>query len=168
MPEGKPEGKQEGALLDTSFFIRFLNENDPLFKNADNYYRFFLQKEIKLFISTISIAEYCVGGSLDQLPFKNLIVLPFNINHAQIAGEFGKILFDAHKSKILEVNERPIIINDAKLFAQAHSEERINYYVTADKRSLNIYNTIKSKINVTFSFIDVRDDHSAVFGILDI
>jgi len=35
----------EGALLDTSFFLRFLNEKDELFKNADNYYQYFLQKE---------------------------------------------------------------------------------------------------------------------------
>jgi len=76
----------EGAMLDTSFFLRFLNENDKLFNNANNYYKYFLQKEIKLFISTISIAEYCVGGKIDELPLKNLIVLPFNINHAEKAG----------------------------------------------------------------------------------
>jgi len=28
----------EGALLDTSFFLRFLNEKDDLFENADKYY----------------------------------------------------------------------------------------------------------------------------------
>lgn len=158
----------EGALLDTSFFMRFLNENDPLFHNADSYYKYLLQKEIKLFISTISIAEYCVGGSLDQLPLKNLIVLPFNINHASKAGEFGRLLFEARKDKKLEVNERPIIINDAKLFAQAHIDERINYYLTADTRSNNLYNSIKSKTNLDFSFIDIRNKHSEVFGILDI
>lgn len=85
----------------------------------------------------ISIAEYCVGGSIDQLPLKNLIVLPFNINHAEKAGEFGSILYEARKDKKLEVDERPIIINDAKLFAQAHTDERINYYITSDKRSIN-------------------------------
>ncbi len=60
----------EGVLLDTSFFLRFLNEEDPLFKNADKYYQYFLEKEFNLFISTISIAEYCVGGTIDQLPLK--------------------------------------------------------------------------------------------------
>lgn len=65
----------EGVLLDTSFFLRFLNEKDELFENADKYYRYFLQKGIKLFISTISIAEYCVGGTVEELPLKNLIVL---------------------------------------------------------------------------------------------
>lgn len=158
----------DGALLDTSFFLRFLNEKDDLFKNADKYYKYFLQKDIKLFISTISIAEYCVGGTVDQLPLKNLIVLPFNINHAVKAGEFGRIIYDARKDRRLEVDERPIIINDAKLFAQAHTDERINYYVTSDKRSINFYNGIKVRTNLDFIFIDIRDDHSEIFGVLDL
>uniref|UniRef100_A0A832DI19 PIN domain-containing protein n=1 Tax=Ignavibacterium album TaxID=591197 RepID=A0A832DI19_9BACT len=158
----------EGALLDTSFFIRFLNEKDELFENADKYYQYFLKKEIRLFISTISIAEYCVGGSIDQLPLRNLIVLPFNIKHAEKAGEFARILYKARKNKNLKVAERPIIINDAKLFAQAHSDERINYYLTADTNSIQLYNNIKSKINLDFAFIDIRNKHSDTFGILDL
>lgn len=158
----------EGALLDTSFFLRFLNENDKLFNNANNYYNYFLQKGIKLFISTISIAEYCVGGKIDELPLKNLIVLPFNITHAEKAGEFGHILYEARKDKKLEINERPIIINDAKLLAQAHIDERINYYVTADSRSLNIYNMIQDKTKLGFTFIDISNSYTESFGILDL
>lgn len=33
----------KAVLLDTSFFIRFLNDGDPLFLNADGYFRYFLQ-----------------------------------------------------------------------------------------------------------------------------
>lgn len=158
----------DGALLDTSFFLRFLNEQDDLFKNADKYYKYFLSKEISLLISTISIAEYCVGGTLDQLPFKNLIVLPFNIKHAEKAGEFGKILYEARKDKKFEVDERPIILNDAKLFAQAHTDERINYFITSDRRSSNLYKTINSNTNLNFTFVDIREDHSEIFGVLDL
>lgn len=31
--------RKRAVLLDTSFFLRFLNDNDPLFKNADGYFR---------------------------------------------------------------------------------------------------------------------------------
>jgi hypothetical protein len=88
----------ESALLDTSFFICFLNENDKLFNNADGYYQYFLSKEIDMVISTISVAEFCVGGSVDQLPLKNLQILPFNLNHSKKTGEFARVIFDAHKS----------------------------------------------------------------------
>ena len=62
----------KAVLLDTSFFLRFLNDSDPLFENADGYFRYFLQKEITMMISTIIIAEYCVGGDVHELPLRNL------------------------------------------------------------------------------------------------
>ncbi len=157
----------DGALLDTSFFLRFLNENDPLFERANRYYKFFLQKEIKLFISTISIAEYCVGGAVDELPLKNLIVVPFNILHATKAGNFARLLYEAKKKSELILSERHIIINDAKLFAQADTDARIKYYITSDKRSFGTYNTIKNQTNINFDFIDIAIEHTEVFGILD-
>lgn len=70
------------VFLDTSFFLRFLNDNDPLFKNADEYFRYFLSKGIVMMISTISVAEYCVGGDVHELPLKNLQLVPFNLDHA--------------------------------------------------------------------------------------
>ena len=66
------------VLLDTSFFIRLLNSEDPLHENAKGYYKYFLEEEIKMKISTISIAEYCVKGDITDLPLKNLMILPFN------------------------------------------------------------------------------------------
>lgn len=158
----------EGVLLDTSFFLRFLNEKDPLFTNAEKYYQFFLEKKIKMFLSTISIAEFVVGGSVDQLPLKNLIVLPFNVTHAVKAGTFARVLFDMRKDKSLVVDERSIIINDAKLFAQAHCETGIKYFVTADTRSISLYNGIKSKNNLDFMFVDMRENYSDIFGLLDL
>lgn len=63
---------KHSVLLDTSFFIRLLNDEDSLHQNALNYFKYFLEKEIDLKISTISIAEYCVKGNLSDLPLVNL------------------------------------------------------------------------------------------------
>jgi len=35
----------KAVLLDTSFFLRFLNDSDPLFKNADGYFRYLFRKK---------------------------------------------------------------------------------------------------------------------------
>ena len=137
----------DGVLLDTSFFLRFLNDKDPLFNNSDGYFRYFIDKEISMFISTISIAEYCVGGSVDQLPLKNLKILPFNLEHSKKAGEFARILFQARSSGFLNVAERILIPNDAKLFAQADTEANINHFLTSDSRSLTTFNSLKEKHN---------------------
>lgn len=83
----------KSVLLDTSFFLRFLNDESPLYKNADNYFRYFIQHEITMMISTISIAEYCVGGDIHELPLKNLQIVPFNLDHSKRTGEFARIAF---------------------------------------------------------------------------
>lgn len=158
----------EGVLLDTSFFIRFLNEKDKLFTNADKYYRFFLDKKITMFISTISIAEFTVGAGMEQLPLKNLIVLPFNITHAVNAGKFAKILYEMRKESSFRVDERTLIINDAKLFAQAHCEIIIKHFITSDQRSLKLYNHIKSETNLDFAIADLHENFSDNFGLLDL
>jgi PIN domain nuclease of toxin-antitoxin system len=83
----------KSVLLDTSFFLRFLNDKSPLFKNADNYFRYFIQHDVVMMVSTISIAEYSVGGDISELPLKNLQIIPFNLDHAKRTGEFAKIVF---------------------------------------------------------------------------
>jgi predicted nucleic acid-binding protein len=155
----------KAVLLDTSFFLRFLNETDPLFSNADNYYKYFLKKDIDLIISTISIAEYCVGGNVNELPLKNLKILPFNIEHAKRTGEFARIVFE--KRETLKIRERNIIPNDSKLFAQADVENNISYYITSDSNSLKIFNIIKETTNPKFQFIDLNISCSEIFGELE-
>ncbi len=153
-------------LLDTSFFMRFMNDGDPLFKNADGYFRYFLQKEITMMISTISIAEYCVGGDIHELPLRNLQIVPFNLDHSKRTGEFAKIAF-LHKGK-LNLKERKIIPNDTKLFAQADCEKAIAYYLSSDKESVKIYNLLSQETAPKFRFIDLNIPHNETFGILDL
>ncbi len=158
----------DSALLDTSFFLRFLNEKDPLFKKADGYYHYFLEKEIAMVISTISIAEYCVLGTVEQLPLKNLQILPFNLSHSKKAGEFARIIFTAKKEGLLETTERILIPNDTKLFAQADTEINIKYFVTSDTRSIKPFDLLKGKINIRFQIIDINQKHTETFGTLDL
>jgi len=156
----------KAVLLDTSFFLRFLNDNDPLFKNADGYFRYFLKNEIAMMVSTISIAEYCVGGDVHELPLRNLQIVPFNLDHSKRTGEFAKIVFQ-NKGK-LKLNERNIIPNDTKLFAQADCEKSVEFYISSDAESLKIYNLLKQETNLKFQFIDLNIPYHQTFGILDL
>jgi hypothetical protein len=155
----------KSVLLDTSFFLRFLNDESPLYKNADGYFRYFIQNEITMMISTISIAEYCVCGDINELPLKNLQIVPFNLDHSKRTGEFAKIVFQ-NKEK-LKLNERNIIPNDTKLFAQADCEKSVEFYLSSDTESLKIYNLLMEKINPKFQFIDLNTPYNETFGILD-
>lgn len=158
----------KAVLLDTSFFLRFLNDSDPLFKNADGYFRFFLQKELTMVISTVSIAEYCVGGDVHELPLRNLQIVPFNLDHAKRAGELAKTVFEARKNEKLVVTNRNIIPNDTKLFAQADIEKNIEFYISSDSESYKIYKVIKERLNPKFQFIDLNTPYNQTFGVLDL
>ena len=133
----------KAVLLDTSFFLRFLNDSDPLFENADGYFRYFIQQEVNMVISTISIAEYCVGGDLNELPLRNLQILPFNLNHAKRTGTFARIVF-------------------------RNKEEAIEYYLSSDTESLKIFNLLKKETDPGFQFIDLNTPYHQTFSILDL
>ena len=154
------------VLLDTSFFIRFLNDSDPLFLNADGYFRHFLQQEITMMVSTISIAEYCVGGDIHELPLKNLQIVPFNLDHAKRTGELARTVF-LSKGK-LKLTERNIIPNDTKLFAQADCEKAIEFYLSSDLESQKIYKMLRQETELKFQFLDLNVPYHETFGLLDL
>lgn len=138
------------VLLDTSFIIRLLNDDDPLHNNALGYFKYFLEKDVSLYFSTISIAEYCVRGSISDLPLKNIRVLPFNIDHARRTGDFARILFEKKKGGEIIKTPRTIIPNDSKLFAQADIENSINDFLTSDARSMKIWNILNLSFEINF------------------
>lgn len=156
----------KSVLLDTSFFIRFLNESDPLFSNAEGYFKYFLHKEIVMMISTISIAEYCVRGDVHELPLKNLQIVPFNLDHAKRTGEFAGFVFDNKKS--LDLKDRNIIPNDSKLFAQADIIQSVDYYLSSDVKSIDIFKLLQERFNPKFQFLNLNNTYQQSFGLLDL
>jgi predicted nucleic acid-binding protein len=157
---------RKGVFCDTSFFIRLLDKNDPLHEGAKNYFRYLIESDFKLCISTIAIAEYCVAGNINELPLKNLQIVPFNLNHSQRTGEFAKIAFQAKKADALQVSARNLIPNDTKLFAQADCEEAVEYYLSSDTESKKIYNLLGEKTKLKFQFIDLNTPCAEAFRLL--
>ncbi len=156
------------VLLDTSFFIRLLNDTDRLHKNAIDYFRYFLENEIPLKVSTISIAEYCVKGKLDELPLKNIRILPFNLDQAEKTGEFAAIIFKENNTSDEKLSPRAIIPNDSKLFAQADIDKTVTYFITSDKRSKKTYAALAKGVTPKFEIVDIETPYNEVFGILDL
>ena len=152
------------VLLDTSFLIRLLNKKDPLHPNTRKYFHNFLQQEYTLKVSTISIAEYCVRGDRSDLPFKNIVVVPFNVDHAEQTGLFADILFRDKNIKQNKLLPRPLIPNDSKLFAQAHLDPDIKYFATSDTRSGQVIQTLKKSTAVHFKFLDIHTPYNTFFG----
>lgn len=152
------------VLLDTSFFIRLLNIEDSLHKNAKSYFKYFVENDIIMKFSTISVAEFCVRAEIENLPLENIQIIPFNINHAKTAGLFAKEIFKQKEITNLEIRPRAIIPNDSKLFAQAHEEKSINYYITSDSESGKTIKLLKINLNTNFTFVDINIPVNEVFG----
>ncbi len=159
---------KHSVLLDTSFFVRLLNDEDALHNNAKAYYKYFLEEDIVLKISTISIAEYCVRGKIGELPLKNIQIIPFNLDQAIKTGEFAQAIFEENKLSKVKLTPRAIIPNDSKLFAQADLDQSIDYFVTSDSRSKATYENLKKRVNPKFKILDISTPYNEAFGILDL
>lgn len=158
----------ECALLDTGFLIRLIKQDDELHNTVVEYFKYFMTHEIRLYVSTIAVAEFCVKDNLGSLPIKNFMFVPFNVAHATRAGELMRIVYDERKSQGLHFSPRLIIPNDTKMFAQADVERNITYYVSADSEANKVFETIRKIRPLSFNFIDVRKhSYSQYFGEID-
>lgn len=157
-----------GVLCDTGFLIRLNQPNDPLHANARGYLKYLLAENHTLYVSTVALAEYAVRDRIENLPMRYFRVLPFNIDHAQRAGEFAGIVF-AHREKIpSEITERVIIPNDTKMFAQADVTPAITHYLTADRKCETVYRLIREKAETRFQILPLQIPHHQAFGELNL
>lgn len=79
----------ESILLDSSFCIRLLISDADFHQNAVDYYEYFLEHEIEMYLSTIVVSEYAVGDNPDNLLSLNVFrLLEFDYADAKIAGNF--------------------------------------------------------------------------------
>ena len=156
------------VLLDTSFLVRLLSDQDSLHDNAKGYFKYFLEEAFIPKVSTISIAEYCVVGKIDELPLKNLQIVPFNSTQAIRTGEFAKVIFQENKTSSNTLRPRAIIPNDSKLFAQADLDQSIRYFVTSDCRSKKTYKNLKKQIKPRFEILDIAIPYHEAFGTLNL
>jgi len=144
----------EGILLDTNFLIRLLNPNDRLHTQTREFYAFFLQRGLPIWLSTVALAEYCVRGRMDELPLRHLRILPFNVSHAVLAGRLAARVFQAREQ--VENLPRRVIANDVKLLAQAEEESSIRWLATSDKGLIAMHGLLQQEGLVRLEIIDIN------------
>jgi PIN domain nuclease of toxin-antitoxin system len=119
-------------LLDTSFLITFSNPERPHHAAARQYFREALQRQIPMYLSAIVISEFQVKQAINDLPLRNFVVLPFNVDHAMRCGILVKQLArDA-------TDDRVRVKDDFKLIAQCDCEG-ISHLLSEDASTLVKY-----------------------------
>ena len=143
------------VMLDTSFCIRLMDKNDPLHKNALDYYKYFLTEKITIHISTIVVAEYAVVDDPANLPLNNLQIESFDFIDGKVAGAFHKEI-RGNKANVQGYNRR-IIANDVKILAQIQNK-KIEGIISKDINSFNQYiKPLKNSSSLQVEFIDLNN-----------
>jgi predicted nucleic acid-binding protein len=137
--------------LDTSFVIRLLTKQFPLHDNAVEWYDELLERGHVLVVPVDVIGEYVVGGSKDDLPFRDFRLLPYNLEEALLAGKCAKHLFDKRRQGELTVSQRKVIPNDVKIFATAQVAGA-NAILTADEESKTIHAALREAELISFDW----------------
>lgn len=120
------------VLLDTSFLISFSDPHRAHHAAAVRYYKECVLRQIPMYLSTIVISEFQVKQAINDLPLRNLVVLPFNIDHAMRCGlMIRQIPRDAG-------DDRVRVKDDFKLLAQCDCES-ISHLLTEDASTLDKY-----------------------------
>jgi len=144
----------KSVLLDSSFCIRLLKSDADYHQNAVDYFEYFLENGIEMYLSTIVVSEYAVGDNPDNLLSLNAFqLLEFDYADAKIAGNFFTEL--KGKEDLRESEQRKVIINDIKLFAQIKNRN-IDAYISNDRKSLGkMIEPLGKSHNLKFEFIDL-------------
>ncbi len=70
------------VLLDTSFLISLSDPARAHHGVAQQFYKECIARRVPMFLSTVVISKYQVKQAINDLPLRNFIVLPFNVDHA--------------------------------------------------------------------------------------
>lgn len=120
------------VLLDTSFLISFADPLRPHHDAALGYYRECVRRQVTMYLSTVVISEFQVKQAINDLPLRNFMVLPFNIDHAMRCGLIIKSMTRDHD------DDRVRVKDDFKLVAQCNCEA-ISHLLTEDASTLAKY-----------------------------
>lgn len=120
------------VLLDTSFLISFSDPARPHHVAALSYYRECVRRQIPMYLSTIVISEFQVKQAINDLPLRNFVVLPFNVDHAMKCG-----LIIRSMARDPE-DDRVRVKDDFKLLAQCDCEA-ISHLISEDASTLAKY-----------------------------
>lgn len=120
------------VLLDTSFLISLSDPARAHHATAVAYYRECARRQVAMYLSTVVVSEFQVKQAINDLPLRNFVVLPFNVDHAMRCGLIIRQM--SHDSG----DDRVRVKDDFKLLAQCDCES-ISHLISEDTNTLAKY-----------------------------
>jgi hypothetical protein len=120
------------VLLDTSFLISLSDPTRQHHAAAVSYYRECARRQVAMYLSTVVVSEFQVKQAINDLPLRNFVMLPFNVDHAMRCGlMIRQMPRDAG-------DDRVRVKDDFKLLAQCDCEA-ITHLISEDASTLAKY-----------------------------
>lgn len=119
----------QSVMLDSSFLICLSTDERPEHQTAKQYFVELVQRQVPMYLSTITICEYEVRQRITDLGLANFLVLPFNIDDAIGSAKIFDRLFACKASD----DDRVAVKDDAKLIGQCVLSG-ISHFLTSDTR----------------------------------
>lgn len=120
------------VLLDTSFLISLSDPARANHATAVQYYKECVHRQVPMYLSTIVISEFQVRQAINDLPLRNFVVLPFNVDHAMRCGLIIRQMVRDPE------DDRVRVKDDFKLLAQCDCEA-ITHLISEDASTLAKY-----------------------------
>lgn len=136
------------------------------------YFRRFIEDEAAMFVSTITVSEFCTGvkgfsdpdGDFDEImPIDGYRIVPFNIDAAKLAAVYEKVLRQARRDGVYGQENRMFVAHDSMLFAQAELLGT-RYFVTSDVKAKAKMDRIREACKLSVEHLDIHEDCNVVFG----
>lgn len=120
------------VLLDTSFLISLSDPTRQHHDAAVSYYRECARRQAAMYLSTIVVSEFQVKQAINDLPLRNFVMLPFNVDHAM---RCGLVIRQMPRDV---ADDRVRVKDDFKLLAQCDCEA-ITHLISEDASTLAKY-----------------------------
>jgi hypothetical protein len=146
-----------GVLIDTSFLITLADKSRVRHETARSYWRYFLENQIPVFLSSIVVSEFCMKQEIPPDMLRCCVVLPFNWDDAQCAAKL-----DWKRLRPAGI-ERDALKDDIKIIAQAAIADA-EFVITDDSDSFYRYcKSFKEAGEVQFKAIKLEDGFDRAF-----
>lgn len=131
-----------------------IKKDDAFHQNCIDYFKYFIENDIEMYLSTIVVSEYAVGDNPENhLSLNAFHLLEFDYADAKFSGGFLALLKNI--GKFGDFGVRKVVVNDIKLFAQIHNR-KIDAYITKDIKSFKkMIQPLKDEFNLNFETIDL-------------
>ena len=153
------------VLLDSCFLIGLVSKDDRLHVNANVYWKYFLDNDVKMYLSTIVASEFATKHNLSDFPLNKTIPMLFNIRDAEMAGQISKFRQSKHSSKPEDGASRIQLKDDFKILAQLCGSLVVEAIVTGDGKMRGPFNDAIECHSIKKKFIDINNPITQELGL---